>query len=180
VKFTDDEKRKQAESAASAIDARQVAERTGEGRSPLSGGSPSTGGDAGRRLMFKTMWGNPTNKTGWFIQWRLTAPSVAGGWVVQHMRAGNLQGEQLNYWEAWSVSAGKSVTDLSAILGYDDANSIRGWALGVARFYEGLLLPPSFAAGNVDSAGTAPATYIDPKLPTNSATAPNSRYFDNR
>jgi hypothetical protein len=42
----------------------------------------------------------------------------------------------------------------------------------VARFYEGLILPPAFAVGNSPYAGERPSSTTDPKLSTSSATLP--------
>jgi hypothetical protein len=42
----------------------------------------------------------------------------------------------------------------------------------MARFYEGLILPPSFAAGNSPYAGSRLSSTIDPHLSTNDATLP--------
>jgi hypothetical protein len=42
----------------------------------------------------------------------------------------------------------------------------------VARFYEGLILPPAFAVGNSPYAGERPSSITDPKLSTSSATLP--------
>jgi hypothetical protein len=42
----------------------------------------------------------------------------------------------------------------------------------VARFYEGLILPPAFGAGNSSYAGERLSSMTDPKLSTSSATLP--------
>jgi len=44
-----------------------------------------------------------------------------------------------------------------------------------ARFYEGLQLPSSFVPGAVPSAGSLPATPVNPNLAANSATDPVNR-----
>ena len=42
----------------------------------------------------------------------------------------------------------------------------------VARFYEGLILPPAFAVGNSPYAGERLSSTTDPKLSTSNATLP--------
>jgi hypothetical protein len=118
------------------------------------------------------------------IQWKLNQPSESGGWIVQNVtadietidEAGNLVSqENWDYWEAWRVDPGSTVTTFAATGDpVDDtfhipaaaAGTSGTWTIsGTARFYEGLSLPDTFDVGNVPQAGILFSTSTDPHLP---------------
>jgi len=163
-----------------------------------SGGASADGGGGGQqRLRYETVV-SPTigadgELTDWSVQWKLDHASQSGGWIVQNISAsfdvedafGSPFAHPANdgnwdYWEAWRVPAGSSVTSYAAhgdIL--DDTYNMPGAGMGTtgtvtiagsARFYEGLDLPSSFAAGNVAHAGMLPSTSVDPALFVNPST----------
>jgi hypothetical protein len=86
----------------------------------------------------------------------------------------------VKYWQAWQVPAGADAP-ISDAQG-DATDSFPDTALAgstgdesvsaVARFYEGLTLPPAFGVGNSPYADGRLSSTTDPNLSTNSATLP--------
>jgi hypothetical protein len=120
------------------------------------------------------------------IQWNLSEPSPDGGWIVQQITGGGTyNGTQVSetYWEAFHIPANSETTDFDVLtdpLHIDDTYLTGGPDLtinGSARFYEGLDLPPSFAANSVESAGILRATYDDPHLSLSGGTPPVLRTY---
>ncbi len=125
-------------------------------------------------------WLRSTN--GW--TWQLAHASGKGGYIVQQVsrtiRGTHADGSPITpscvkYWQAWPVSAEANApaetTDIfsdslfSGSSGEDNVTT-------VARFYEGLVLPPSFAVGKSPLAGKLLSATADPRLSTGSATLP--------
>lgn len=117
-------------------------------------------------------------------KWQLAHASPRGGYIVEHVTR-NITGTKgdgspitpscVEYWQAWQVPAGADVpanaTDRfpnTALVGSTGDESVSA----VARFYEGLTLPPAFAMGNSPYAGARLSSITDPKLSTNDATLP--------
>jgi RHS repeat-associated protein len=126
-------------------------------------------------LSYVNAAGGPSQSV-WSIQWRLSSPSAAGGYIVQKIHYSTASAN-MTYWEAWSVAPGAQTTTLVAGgFGYDDSwlgagTSLFGtesWTVaGTAGFYEGLALPSTFIPYNPDTwAGSLPSTTIDPNLPS--------------
>jgi len=137
----------------------------------------------------------PDGSYDWRIKWKLSEPSQEGGWIVQEinfkLEALGADGiplmQQAHYWEAWRVDRGQ-ITSTSP-LWWDDkfGANVRGVATSIhvvttasARFYENLLLPPTFRPNSVLSAGALPATTINPNLPLQGATQPLLRTFERK
>jgi hypothetical protein len=117
-------------------------------------------------------------------QWQLGHPSPKGGYVVQEVTR-TILGEKpdgsaitpssVTYWQAWQVAPGQASTgdatpifpDTSLAGGKGDESII-----AVARFYEGLTLPPLFAPGKSPYAGDRLSSTTDPKLSSQNATLP--------
>jgi hypothetical protein len=149
-----------------------------------------------RSLSYETVSGPdywPDGSYDWRIKWRLSEPSLEGGWIVQEIKykldAVGVDGvpltRQAHYWEAWRVDPGQSTT--TSPLDWDDTfgANVRGSAASIkitttasARFYEGLQLPAAFRSFNVPSAGSLPATTVNPNLQLRGATEPVSRMFN--
>jgi hypothetical protein len=131
----------------------------------------------GQWLRYKT---NPGGEG----KWQLAHASPHGGYIVEQVTR-NILGTRadgspitpssVEYWQAWQVPAGADApadptdhfpnTSLAGSTGDESVSA-------VARFYEGLTLPPAFAIGNSPYAGERPASMTDPKLSTNNATLP--------
>jgi hypothetical protein len=81
----------------------------------------------------------------------------------------------VEYWQAWQVPAG---ADAPANASDSFSNAALAGSTGdesvsaVARFYEGLILPPAFSAGKSPYAAERLSSTIDPDLSTSSATLP--------
>jgi hypothetical protein len=81
----------------------------------------------------------------------------------------------VKYWQAWQVPVGADApadatdsfpdTSLAGSTGEETLSA-------VARYYEGLILPPAFAKGNSEYAGGRLSSVTDPHLSTNRATLP--------
>jgi hypothetical protein len=122
--------------------------------------------------------------TGGERKWQLAHASPRGGYIVEQVtrtifgtRADGspITPSSIKYWQAWQVPAGSDApsdpTDsfaTTALTGSTGDESISA----VARFYEGLTLPPAFAAGNSPYAGERLSSTTDPHLPTGDATLP--------
>ena len=116
-------------------------------------------------------------------KWQLAHASPRGGYIVEQVtrtilgaRADGspITPSSVEYWQAWQVPAGAespvNATDdfpNTAFAGGTGEESVSA----VARFYEGLMLPPGFA-GNNPYAGGRLSSMTDPKLSTSSATLP--------
>jgi RHS repeat-associated protein len=114
------------------------------------------------------------------VDWKLSNESKAGGWVVQHEIAdwnnNSTNKGHWDYWEAWFIPAGKTVTNYHNIYGFDDRFS-GGFGTKIhteTRFYEGLKLPSSFKVNGVKPAGGLRSVLNAnaPQLSTAHATAP--------
>jgi hypothetical protein len=117
-------------------------------------------------------------------KWQLAHASPHGGYIVERVtrtilgtRADGspITPSSVEYWQAWQVPAGADApadpTDNfpnTAFAGGTGDESISA----VARFYEGLILPPAFRAGNSPYAGERLSSITDPILSTSSATLP--------
>jgi hypothetical protein len=117
-------------------------------------------------------------------KWDLAHASPAGGYIVEQVSrmilgknpdGSAITPSSVKYWQAWQVPAGakapaNTVDDFpspgpAGSTGEDNVTA-------VARFYEGLVLPPSFAKGKSPYAHGRLSTASDPNLPTVSATLP--------
>jgi hypothetical protein len=117
-------------------------------------------------------------------KWQLAHASPRGGYIVERVtrtilgtRADGvpITPSTVEYWQAWQVPAGAdapaNATDRfpnTALAGSTGDESV----FAVARFYEGLILPPAFAAGNSPYSGERLSSTTDPDLSTSSATLP--------
>jgi hypothetical protein len=138
----------------------------------------------GQWLTFTTSAGGP-EEGNWLRRWNLAQPSPKGGYVVEHVtrhRVGARTADgapitppEVSYWVAWAVIAGAQGTTPSAedfTPAVPPGSSGTDTILATARFYEGLTLPSTFAAGNSPYAGPYPSTTVDPNLSTGTATLP--------
>jgi hypothetical protein len=135
----------------------------------------------GQWLRYTTTTGGP-NLASWERKWQLAHPSPRGGVIVEEVTrtivgtrpdGSPITPSVVKYWQAWRVPAGAdapadamdTITDtvLSGSKGEESVST-------VARFYEGLILPPSFALGNSPYARLSSTS--DPKLSTDGATLP--------
>lgn len=125
--------------------------------------------------------GQNTNQNPWQIQWNLSEPSPAGGWIVQQNTITLPDGAETTYWEAWRVDQNSTVTAASASLiksGFDpvdDTFEVQPASANIhfnasARFYEKLKLPCDFVPDSNPYAKALPATSINPHLPLDGAT----------
>ncbi len=140
----------------------------------------------GQWLSYTTTAGGPADQN-WEREWHLAQASPKGGYVVQHVSrtiigtkpdGSPIMPSSIEYWEAWPVPPGSQVT-VPAIDRFDrfmnaaPADSSGSDTVSAsARFYEGLILPPVFAAGNNPYAASPLSSNSDPNLPTSSATLP--------
>lgn len=117
-------------------------------------------------------------------KWQLAHASPRGGYIVQRVTrtilGTNADGSPITpssveYWQAWQVPVG---ADAPANASDSLSNAALAGSTGdesvsaVARFYEGLILPPAFVAGNSPYAGERLSSTTDPNLSTSSATLP--------
>jgi hypothetical protein len=117
-------------------------------------------------------------------KWQLAHASPRGGYIVEQVTrtifgtkadGSPITPSSIQYWQAWQVAPGSNSPGdplanfpNTALSGSTGDESITA----VARFYEGLTLPPSFAAGNSPYAGDRLSSAIDPHLSTSAATPP--------
>ena len=117
-------------------------------------------------------------------KWQLAHASPRGGYIVEQVtrtifgtRADGspITPFSITYWQAWQVPGGSNApadpTDSfanKALAGSTGDESISA----VARFYEGLTLPPTFGVGNSPYAGERLSSLTDPHLSTRYATLP--------
>jgi RHS repeat-associated protein len=139
-----------------------------------------------QRLGYTTVMPGPgqnTNQDPWQIQWTLSEPSPAGGWIVQQNTITLPDGSQTTYWEAWQVAPNATETTQAAAMSgsgqvpVDDTFDVEPASANVhfhasARFYEGLKLPCDFVPHSNPYAQALPATSTNPHLPLNGATPP--------
>ncbi len=117
-------------------------------------------------------------------KWQLAHASPRGGYIVEEVTRAILGTKadgsaitpsSVKYWQAWQVPAGSNAPE-NALDNFP--NPAPAGSTGedristVARFYEGLTLPPAFTVGNSPYAGERPSSTTDPKLSTSSATLP--------
>ena len=117
-------------------------------------------------------------------KWELAHASPAGGYIIEQVSriilgkkpdGSAITPASVKYWQAWQIPAGAKVPGNSAdnfpnpgpagSTGEDNVTA-------VARFYEGLALPSSFAEGNSPYAHGRLSTATDPNLSTINATLP--------
>jgi hypothetical protein len=119
-------------------------------------------------------------------KWQLAHASPRGGYIVEQVTrtilgtkadGSPITPSSIQYWQAWQIAPGSNAPSdplanfpNTALSGSTGDESISA----VARFYEGLTLPPSFAMGNSPYAGDRLSSIIDPHLPTRDATLPVS------
>lgn len=129
-------------------------------------------------------WLRYTANPGGDGKWQLAHASPRGGYIVERVtrtilgaRADGspITPSSVEYWQAWKIPAGadapanaSDILSNAALTGCTGEESVSA----VARFYEGLILPPGFSAGNSPYAGEGPSSTSDPKLSTSSATLP--------
>jgi hypothetical protein len=129
-------------------------------------------------------WLRYATKPGGEGKWQLAHASPRGGYIVEQVtrtilgtRADGspITPSSVEYWQAWQVPAG---ADAPANATDDFPNTVFAGGTGdetvsaVARFYEGLILPPAFGEGNSPYAGERLSSTTDPNLSTSSATLP--------
>jgi hypothetical protein len=115
-------------------------------------------------------------------KWQLAHASPRGGYIVEEVTrtilgtkpdGSAITPSSIRYWQAWQVPAGSNAPENALDSFPPPAGSTGEDSIStVARFYEGLSLPPAFAVGNSPYAGERPSSITDPKLPTSSATLP--------
>ena len=126
-------------------------------------------------------WLSSTNTTG-ERSWKLAHASPRGGYIVEQVDlsivgtrpdGSPITPSHVRYWQAWKVAAG-ATAPIEAAAGVTTTPVGSGGAdiSAVARFYEGLILPPAFAAGNSPYADGHPSSTTDPDLSTHNATLP--------
>jgi hypothetical protein len=117
-------------------------------------------------------------------KWQLAHASPRGGYIVEQVTrtimgtkadGSPIAPSYVEYWQAWPVPAGADApvdatdnfpnTPFAGSTGDESVTAM-------ARFYEGLILPPAFAVGNSPYAGQRLSSVTDPKLSTNNATLP--------
>ena len=129
-------------------------------------------------------WLRYTTTAGGERKWQLAHASPRGGYIVEQVtrtivgtRADGspITPSSIKYWQAWQVPAGSDAPGdpldsfaNTALAGSTGDESISA----VARFYEGLTLPPAFGVGNSPYAGGRLSSTTDPHLTTSSATLP--------
>jgi hypothetical protein len=117
-------------------------------------------------------------------KWQLAHASPSGGYIVEEVtrtimgtRADGspITPSTVKYWQAWQVPAGANAP-VDAMDSYPDtalAGSTGEETLSaVARYYDGLSLPPNFGTGKSPYAGGRLSSVTDPHLSTNCATLP--------
>ena len=120
----------------------------------------------------------------WERKWQLAHASPRGGYIVEEVTrtilgtkpdGSAITPSSVKYWQAWQVPAGSNAPE-NAVDSFPNPapSGSRGedTVSAVARFYEGLILPPAFAVGNSPYAGDRLSSTTDPKLSTSSATLP--------
>lgn len=129
-------------------------------------------------------WLRNTTTAGGERRWQLAHASPRGGYVVEQVTrtimgtkadGSPITPSTVKYWQAWQVPVGANAPS-DAIDSFPDTALAGGKGeeslCAVARYYEGLILPPAFAVGKSQYAGGRLSSVIDPHLSTNSATLP--------
>jgi hypothetical protein len=119
-------------------------------------------------------------------KWQLAHASPAGGYIVEQVSriilgkkpdGSAITPSSVKYWQAWQVPAGAKAPDntVDDFPGPGPAGSTgEDNVTAVARFYEGLTLPSTFAEGKSPYAHGRLSATSDPDLSTVSATLPVS------
>jgi hypothetical protein len=120
----------------------------------------------------------------WERRWQLAHASPQGGYIVEEVtrtilgtkpNGSPITPSSVKYWQAWKLPAGANVPGdaLDSFANPAPAGSTGEETVStVARFYEGLILPPAFAVGNSPYARDRLTSTTDPKLSTSRATLP--------
>jgi len=118
----------------------------------------------------------------WDRKWQLAHASPMGGYIVEEVSrtilgtkpdGSPITPSSIKYWQAWQVPAGSNVPgDALDSFAPPPGSTGEDTISAVARFYEGLTLPPAFAVGKSPYAGERLSSTTDPKLSTSSATLP--------
>jgi hypothetical protein len=118
----------------------------------------------------------------WTRKWQLAHASPKGGYIVEEVSrtilgtkpdGSPITPSSIKYWQAWQVPAGSNVPgDALDSFAPPPGSTGEDTISAVARFYEGLTLPPAFAVGKSPYAGARLSSTTDPKLSTSSATLP--------
>jgi hypothetical protein len=118
----------------------------------------------------------------WDRKWQLAHSSPKGGYIVEEVSrtilgtkpdGSPITPSSIKYWQAWQVPAGSNVPgDAFDSFAPPPGGTGEDTISAVARFYEGLTLPPAFAVGKSPYAGERLSSTTDPKLSTSSATLP--------
>ncbi len=137
----------------------------------------------GQWLRDATTAGGP-GQPNWERRWQLAHASPRGGYIVEEVTrtilgtkadGSPITPSAIKYWQAWEVPAGLNAPSdaLDSFANPAPAGSTgEDLVSAEARFYEGLILPPSFSVGNSPYAGKRLSSTTDPKLSTTSATLP--------
>jgi hypothetical protein len=135
----------------------------------------------GQWLRDATTGGGP-GLPNWQRSWRLAHASPKGGYIVEEVTrtilgtrpdGSAITPSSIKYWQAWQVPAGSNVpSDALDSFAPPPGSTGEDTVSAVARFYEGLILPPAFAVGKTPYAGDRLSSTTDPKLSTSSATLP--------
>ena len=129
-------------------------------------------------------WLRNTTTAGGERKWQLAHASPAGGYIVEQVTrtimgtkadGSPITPSSVKYWQAWQVPVGADAPS-DAMDSFPDTALSGGTGeetlSAVARYYEGLILPPAFGVGNSQYAGGRLSSVTDPRLSTNSATLP--------
>ena len=118
----------------------------------------------------------------WERKWQLAHASPRGGYIVEEVTrtilgtnpdGSAITPSSIKYWQAWQVPAGSNAPgDALDSFAPPPGGTGEDTISAVARFYEGLTLPPTFAVGKSPYAGGRLSSTTDPKLSTSSATLP--------
>jgi hypothetical protein len=137
----------------------------------------------GQWLSYTTTAGGP-GSTSWERKWQLAHASPKGGYVVEQVTrtilgtkpdGSPITPSSIEYWQAWQVPAGSTAPSdaVDTFMNAAPAGSTgEDTVSAIARFYEGLTLPPAFAVGNNPYAGSRLSSTTDPNLSTSNATLP--------
>ena len=147
--------------------------------------SPSPSPTTLPKTTVKGPTGLPRGGFHWVVQWKLSNPSKAGGWIIQGVNVNSdVKGPKgklptgfdphVPYWEAWKVNPGQSITtyaeggdledDTFANPSFAEDSEGTLTEAGNAVFYEGKDLPSSFAVVPKHPAGILPVAKAAPSL----------------
>jgi hypothetical protein len=143
-----------------------------------------TGVDVDGQWLSDTTTAGGPGLASWERKWQLAHASPKGGYIVEEVNrtilgtkpdGSPITPSSIKYWQAWQVPAGSNAPG-DAVDTF--ANTVSAGGTGddtvtaTARFYEGLVLPASFAVGNSPYADSRLSSTIDPNLSTSGATLP--------